>query len=386
MADPWPTPHQELLLKAALLQGDLSIQAWAQWKAQIDLDVEHVDRGSYRLFALVHRNLSEQDMDDPLLSRLKGVSRLFWTRNQTLLRAVAPAFHELCEAAIDPLLMDDAGLSLFYFGDLGLWPMDEFVVLIPRSCVWTAAAVVTGAGWRPKWLKAQRLDDEFLFFTDSLRFHNDQGQVLRLRWRLAGQGCGESNHMSPWTRTEQASCNGETFGVISAADQLLETIAGGLLPGPSPTIDWLIAAARILVDANETMDWAGLLERAARSRLVLVLQETVDYLDRTLGVTMQVPHRETLAVLPVSRAEHREFVTSTRHFPLLGGLPSICLRYQRTLLQQDPDTTWLATVLHFPGYLQLQLRHRHLGKAVWWLIKRTMARIKLAVNDISSQL
>ena len=63
----WPTPEQELLLRAALLQGEASLKAWQEWKSTLDFD--HIDPGSQRLVPLLYHNLQRQGVQDPLMGK-----------------------------------------------------------------------------------------------------------------------------------------------------------------------------------------------------------------------------------------------------------------------------------------------------------------------------
>jgi len=78
--DCWPTREQELLLRAALLQGNDAINAWHEWKSSVD--IEQLDQGSYRLLPLLYRSLHIDGVEDPLMNKLKGVYRMTWYKNQ----------------------------------------------------------------------------------------------------------------------------------------------------------------------------------------------------------------------------------------------------------------------------------------------------------------
>ncbi|MEM9407601.1 MAG: hypothetical protein AAGA81_16305, partial [Acidobacteriota bacterium] len=75
-----PTSPQRLLLRAALGEGDAVERAWQQWRAEIDFD--DIDYASQRLVPLVRRNLIDHGVNDPLLHRMKGLHRFFWSKNQ----------------------------------------------------------------------------------------------------------------------------------------------------------------------------------------------------------------------------------------------------------------------------------------------------------------
>jgi len=85
-ADCWPTWQQELLLRAALLQGGGSIEAWERWKPTVD--IEHLDIGLHRLLPQLYLNLHAQGVDDLLMGKFKRIYRRTWYDNQLLFHHV----------------------------------------------------------------------------------------------------------------------------------------------------------------------------------------------------------------------------------------------------------------------------------------------------------
>jgi len=51
-----PSPVEQLLLRAALLDGEEAITAWQAWITAVDLS--NVNPGSYRLLPLLYDNLN----------------------------------------------------------------------------------------------------------------------------------------------------------------------------------------------------------------------------------------------------------------------------------------------------------------------------------------
>jgi len=66
----WPNRDQELLLRAALLQGGPALDAWNEWRRAVNVDV--IDYGSHRMVPLLYRNMQRHGVKDPLMERLKG--------------------------------------------------------------------------------------------------------------------------------------------------------------------------------------------------------------------------------------------------------------------------------------------------------------------------
>ncbi len=58
-----PTPQQELLLRAAIIKGPGSIEAWRQWKSGVD--IEKLDPASFRMLPHLYRILQSNGIGDP---------------------------------------------------------------------------------------------------------------------------------------------------------------------------------------------------------------------------------------------------------------------------------------------------------------------------------
>jgi hypothetical protein len=69
----WPNRDQELLLRAALLNGEPALEAWNEWRRTVNVDV--VDYGSHRMIPQLYRNMQRLGVNDSLMERLKGVYR-----------------------------------------------------------------------------------------------------------------------------------------------------------------------------------------------------------------------------------------------------------------------------------------------------------------------
>ena len=67
----WPTETQELLLRACLMNDHQALAAWQQW--QVVFESGSFDEGSRRLLPLLYRNLKNQKITGPLISKLKDL-------------------------------------------------------------------------------------------------------------------------------------------------------------------------------------------------------------------------------------------------------------------------------------------------------------------------
>ena len=125
----WPTPNQELLLRAALLDDAQAIPAWEQWQQTVDFT--EIDHRSQKLLPLVYHNLTRLDVSGPLIERSKGYYRLTWYKNHLQFHHMAVVLHDLHQAGIPTLLLKGAAMAVYYYRDPGLRPMEDFDLLVP---------------------------------------------------------------------------------------------------------------------------------------------------------------------------------------------------------------------------------------------------------------
>ena len=140
--------EQEILLRAALLQGESALAAWQQWTSAADID--RLRPGSYRLLPLLYRNLSALGVDDPLMSKLKGIYRQTWYKNQLLLGQLAGLVRTFHQADIPTLLLGGAALSILHYHDLGARPVFKCALLVPAGQALQAVNLLARLGWRPQ--------------------------------------------------------------------------------------------------------------------------------------------------------------------------------------------------------------------------------------------
>ena len=104
------TYDQELLLKAALLQGPDAIHAWQEWKDNTDLE-GHLDRGSFRLLPLLYKNLLRHRVKNPFMNKLKGIYRREWYKNQMLFFEMSKVLRYLHDKGIRTMILKGAALD-----------------------------------------------------------------------------------------------------------------------------------------------------------------------------------------------------------------------------------------------------------------------------------
>ena len=144
----WPTPDQELLLRAALLEGDEAMQAWLDWRSGVEFDL--LGRPSRRLLPLLYRNLRSLGVQDPLMSKLKRAYQSTWYRNQIRFRDMGKVLSSFHEVGIQTMVLKGVALALLHYEDPGLRPMGDGDVLVLTEQAPEAVELLASLGWRPR--------------------------------------------------------------------------------------------------------------------------------------------------------------------------------------------------------------------------------------------
>jgi len=277
-----PSPQQELLVRTVFAPEHVAQGAWVTLRSSFELN--RLEEGSYALMPLLERRLSGWNMDQGLVTRLRGIYRHNWYRGNVLLERLKEV---LALAAGDVLLTGEPRLLLRSYRDAGLRPATRVDLLVRAELRGRLAAAVERAGWslapsgaRTIWL--ERVD----------------GPTVALHGRLAPQRDDE-----PWRHTVTVELDGGPQPATSATDELLRICAGEERRFPWQRLQWVADADALLRAEGDEVDWRRLVATAASSRTTLCLRDALR--DLRAHTDAQIPD-ETLEQLERARAGARE--------------------------------------------------------------------------------
>ena len=275
---PWPNGRpseaQELLLRAALLDGERAVAAWRSWK-EIDA-VATTDHDSGRLLPLVCRNLLAIGLDDdPDMPTLKSAYRHQWVANSHRLARAGEALAVLSQAGIETMALKGAALVDRHYRDAGVRLMYDVDVLVRPEAARLAAAALERGGWR-QYLAADL--DDLVAVAQGTRFDDPSGVGLDLHWHALWSP-GPDDEL--WAAAEPATVGG--VGTLRAcpADQLLHVCVHGIW-SEGERVRWVPDAATVLRTSPD-LDWGRLVRRARAGALTLPLADALCYLQGLLG-------------------------------------------------------------------------------------------------------
>ena len=303
----WPNPEQELLLQAALFQGERSIRAWNLWKKSTDIETKTLDLSSFRLLPLVYRNLCDQGLSDPLMEKLKGIYRLHWYKNQRLFHNTTPVLKSFHAAGIKTMILKGAALSLKYYRDYGVRAMGDFDALVPTRQSLEAVALLRSLGWSSKW----DLPEEYRFLRHSQPFRGNGDCELDFHWHILSGNPANDADDDFWEGAREVKIQDVSTQTLNPADQLLHVCVHGAVWDAVPHVRWVADAMVILKVAQSEIDWSRLLVQAQKCRVAMPLRETFAYLRDKFDAPISTEILRGLQNTPVSKSECQVYRYST---------------------------------------------------------------------------
>ena len=352
----WPDPQQELLLIAALGDGDAAARAWRAWHSRMNL--EAADRGSLRLMPLVYFNLKRIGLNDPSMAPLK--ERYIRTRyaNRDLLERLARLLLLFESRKIPTLVLKGAALGPLLYRDPGLRPMGDLDVAVPHSRAQQAVDLLLENGWTfPKMpLRVETRPSSVA----SLNFYAPDGVPCDLHFSPFAESLSWEAVEPFWSAAIPLDIGGVTTLTLSPTDHLLHTLAHGARVNPISPIRW-VADAMWLLRGPTPIAWERFVAQAASLRLTLVAARTLAYLRDRHGA-MVPPSvwnamRRRAGALESLEYCVRRGLSPQRAEPLLWAWS----RYVR----DNRHLGLPALIGGFPFYLQEQWSARTLRETAW---------------------
>jgi Uncharacterised nucleotidyltransferase len=265
-----PTSSQELLLKAALLEGERALPAWKRWKATET--ITETDHESGRLFPLLARNLLRIGVEDPDLYILKNAYRHQWLVSQQRIAAGARALSALSQAGIETMVLKGAALAHRYYKDLGVRLMYDVDILVRPQSARLAAEVLLSSGWT----QLLPLDLDVLLPVSHGTMFRDGKHGVDLHWYATWAPASEDDF---WSAAEPIEIGEARTLAQCPADQLLHMCVHGIWTDGVP-IRW-VADAVTIIHSEPALDWDRLVDRGRARAVSLPLRDALTYLRNT---------------------------------------------------------------------------------------------------------
>jgi len=354
------------------------LDAWHRWKAGVDLD--QLDPGSLRLLPLLHRNLAQHGVEDPLMGRFKGIHRMTWYRNHRLFRNMASVVSSLQDLGLPTMILKGAALIALHYRDHGLRPVGDVDVLVPTRYASVALELLMRSGWGSAMLKSPRLLTEtYLTHRHGVVLWDAAGQEFDLHWHVLADSCGPNADQEFWEGAVEVTLGNVSLYALNPTDQLLHVCAHGARWASPPELQWAADAMTVMRTAEPEIHWPRLLTQVARHRLVLPLRSTLTYLRDALGAPIPPEVLQSLQAMPVSDLERSEYEARTSPWAARGPWGELRSKYLRySLLMHVAGSP--PRLVGFPRFLMNTWGLEHL----WQLPLSVLLKTAYRIGEMSS--
>ena len=366
---------QDLLLQAAFLQNEKGLQAWQAWKVMVDLD-DPLHPGTFRLLPLIYRNLHRQEIDDPLLMKIKGVTHKNWTRNQLALQTLAQPLRGFESDGIKFIALGGLAFILQGHPDYSAYPPDQYSILVKPEKANFAIQRLRNLGWLPSPDLPQPLAKSLIAAKRYQIFYCDSGIKIRLFWQLLSNTNQPPADETFWIEAVTVHSGDLTALALNPADQLLYILQNDRIAiRPSfflQAIDTMLA-----LEANpDWVNWEQLMVLAQQHRLLYQLQSIVGYLQDLLEMAELHPSLTGIRKLPVARSERFIYYFSFHRLSSLDNFPYAWFYY----IQHSHRKPRWERVLGFLKLLWQNWRWRYLWLFPAFVLLFGMDKIKRSVR------
>lgn len=303
--DTWrPTPLQELLVRAAIEDGERARRAWEQWIASAELG--KLDAASRRILPLLYRNLQRLAVEHPQINALGNSYRRTWATNQLTMRHLAEIVNAFEEHGITTMLLKGAALVARYYPDMGTRPMADFDLLVPVQQTDAAIALLNELGWNAEKPLQVLSTEKRAPFHGMGFFHQDRAMGCDLHWHIM------HIHLSPiydapmWETAVPVKVGNIQTRTLCPEHQLIHLFFNGCVNEEGINMRWLVDAL-VVLKKEPAIDWNRLVAQCQLLEFVQPVAAMLEYLRTTWNVAVPVGTIETLARTPVSYRMRKVF-------------------------------------------------------------------------------
>jgi hypothetical protein len=366
----WPTREQLLVLKAALMPAEPARAAFQEWVGLIDLAKEF-DQDTFRLLPLMYENLRRHGIEHPLMSRLKGIYRLTWYKNNKLFSDVAPVIEALHRAEIPIMLLKGVMLVLHYYRNIALRPMADIDILIPTAMAMRGIEAMVPLPYE----RHTPPTVDLLRYRHAMQYCSADKGEFDLHWHVHLERREADADDVYWNHARAIEFQGVACLAPDPTRMLFHTAIHGLRWNPEPPVRWIADAVTILRVAGDEIDWDAIVEQARLFRLGHRLLIALSYLKRHFAAPISdsaLAQLERQGISLVERMENtwvirdptRLYASPLGHFWI--GFADYC-----RLAEHDNPASFLIGFSHFLRFhLKLQGRREIPGYVLRGLSKR----------------
>jgi hypothetical protein len=273
-----PGPEETQLLRACLWSGELGAEAWQKWSNKIadpSAFLRQEKDGIKGLLPLLFDTLQTNGVvvESEFRTYLRTAYLRDELRSRTYSRICRNVIDALASAGIPAALLKGAALAETCYKRPSLQHAHYLDILI-RDHDLDRAVKILGPhgfacakfGWKP----------------EGVELTHESGLPLVLHRRLFRLPIYSAPMKEIWASSRAEKIDGAPTHILCSTDNLFHICGSVFDLEPYQSLRW-VCDAWFLIQHSSDLDWNLLVERARRSRMVLPLMMTTNYLSESLG-------------------------------------------------------------------------------------------------------
>jgi hypothetical protein len=245
---------EQLALEALIMKGPPAERAFRQWIDCVDFD--NIRFEATQIIPALFDRFASRNSNLPHFPRMKGLYRLSFARNATLMHAAWHSLVRLQEQGVEVMIFKGASLALKYYSGLPLRPMGDIDILVPAHQYDLANAILLKSGW--KYRHSEETRRQVDHSTDYVNA-TGQGFDLHIRSLLEVHDAGFDNEL--FLRASSFDWRGASFLMPSPEDEVLIVIVNAMREWDLIKLLWVQDLA-LIIECNPTLEWSMLWKRA----------------------------------------------------------------------------------------------------------------------------
>jgi hypothetical protein len=238
------------------------------------------------------------------MDRLKGVYRYYLYKNEILMHRISALLAAFAEAGITTMVLKGAALIPLYYRETGVRPMLDADVLVHSHQAEQAMEVLSKLQWKPFRFGQPRMRIPIVHSTP---FEDSGGRQMDLHWHLFWECFNAGDDEDYWEKAIPIQIGGVKTLALSPTDQLLHTCWHGARWNEVPPIRWVADAMAVLGGSAGEIEWASLLKKAQRHRIVLPVKDSLEYLKNKFDAPVPDSLLKSLSAVRIPKIERENY-------------------------------------------------------------------------------
>ncbi len=342
-----------LLLKSALLQGEEAAESWNKYYS--DFNYKKVDPVCNKIIPLLYVNLKKHNIETPLLKEFKNIYNITWYKNKLLFNKLFLAIEALSNAGIEAMPLKGMALTLAYYKDFGLRPMNDFDLFIPGKKIDEVIDTLLRLGYKLE--NNFRFSKKYLLITNSYTFFGEDSSELDLHWHILFDSCSREADNLLLQKPVPVEINNRTINVLNLENQLLQAMVHGLNRFSSSGFQWAADVVFILQKYGDKIDWGKLVENSGKLNLSLSLYSSFNFINSEIKPLVPEKVLNEMSSINISSNEKKELKIKMKSRGRSGHMHLLWYHYLRN--------KGLRNFPLFPHYFLIFLQHKWSVKKIW---------------------